>query len=225
MLQRLCQNLASHILFIGKREQSSMPVSSDKSTVAHNYVRKESFCNFLPRHATELRERPIRILSLGGLSKIKGGAELSRLADEIRPFAEVRLVGVSPSDIPKNGIAAETVPPTIDVIPHLEWADVLVFWTSTPHFPRPVFEAWLARRIVIVSACISEDSGIDESCAIVGSDQSYKALRDAVQQVIDSPEDALSRAELGFARATEEFTERNFEAIAQALRKFIRKAQ
>lgn len=224
VLRHLCQCLASHVLFIGQREQASLTLSPGKGTVAYNYVREKTFQNFRPRTAAELRERSIRILSLGGLSKIKGGEELSRLAAEIGTFAEVRLVGVFPHDMPKGNIAAEILPPTADVIPHLEWADVLVFWTSTPHFPRPVFEAWLARRIVIVSACINGDSGIGEDSAIVGRDQSYESLRAAVQQVVDSPEDALSRSEKGFALATECFTDRNFETIAQVLRKFMRKA-
>lgn len=71
-----------------------------------------------------------------------------------------------------------------DVTPLLEAADVLVFAGMAPHFPRPVFEAWLMEKPVIIfdTPGIVENITVGED-GLVTEQKNGKALAATIHQM------------------------------------------
>lgn len=94
-----------------------------------------------------------------------------------------------------------------DVRPVLAACDVLVFAGTTPHFPRPVYEAWMMRRPVAVFDVAGVRDNVEHGVdGVVVSLPTGDALAGAVAELLGHPQRAAAMASAGRARALERFS-------------------
>lgn len=140
-----------------------------KVRVIYNPVNMDALCEELYDAAAERKKLGLSqddkvIVTLGGVAQRKGALEQIQALKYVD--ASTKLVMAGP-DLPANSTddyhkkiyAALSELPAGKVIftglvesvaPLLAACDVLTFTGMTPHFPRPVFEAWFMRKPVVV---------------------------------------------------------------------------
>jgi glycosyltransferase involved in cell wall biosynthesis len=96
--------------------------------------------------------------------------------------------------------------PIKDIAPVVAAADVLVFAGTTPHFPRPIYEAWTMKKAVVVFDMkgVSEnvEDGVD---GLIVRDKSPRGLANAIRQIIDRMPEARQMGEAGYIKSVERF--------------------
>lgn len=96
-----------------------------------------------------------------------------------------------------------------NVVPLIAVADVLVFAGRTPHFPRPVYEAWAMKKPVVVYDMegVSENisDGVD---GIIVKKNDARSLAEAVQSILSSDKLAAEMGRHGYTKAINTFDSR-----------------
>ena len=102
-----------------------------------------------------------------------------------------------------------------DIVPALNICDLLAFAGTTPHFGRPVFEAWAMKKPVVVFDTEVMRSEIEnEVDGVIVRAHTGKALADAVFDLSQNPEKRKKMGEKGYKKALERFSlEKNTKKI------------
>ncbi len=89
-----------------------------------------------------------------------------------------------------------------NVGPLLAACDVLVFAGTTPHFPRPVYEAWAMKKPVIVFEMDGVSTNIKDGVdGVIVKRRTGKALGEAIRSLLADPERIKRMGEAGYAKA------------------------
>jgi glycosyltransferase involved in cell wall biosynthesis len=96
---------------------------------------------------------------------------------------------------------------TKDIAPIIASCDILVFAGTTPHFPRPIYEAWAMKKPVIAFdmggiSCNIED-GVD---GIIVRQRNGKALAEAIKGLLRSRDMMRSMGSCGQIKARQRFS-------------------
>lgn len=211
LFTKLIKHNADFVIYISPVEMALLPCPSVRSAVVYNYVRD----NEIPARKIKQENARKTLVSLGGCSLIKGYEELMELARALPEEIDIRLVGPNllrgkDQSIPKNVTIVGSTNKPLDEI---SCADYLIFWTNQPHFPRPVYEAWLVGVPCIVSNVMLSQPDITEATAIVAAGNDSSALimtvRRAISGLIDTTQMQINAN--GIARRN--FTSANFKEI------------
>jgi glycosyltransferase involved in cell wall biosynthesis len=210
---RLMARYADYGVFISPVERQLLPANVRQAAVIYNYVKLPTS---LMGHATSERvqAKKLTLLSLGGVSQIKGIDALLALAKALPEDITVRIVGAT------LGSIGQVVPPNVQILPatphpleEIARCDFLVFWTRQPHFPRPVYEAWLLKKPCIVSQCMQSQDDVDPSSVILSPGDEASDLIATVQQLVASRPDLSKLVERAFNIAQEKFGPGNFSKL------------
>lgn len=91
-----------------------------------------------------------------------------------------------------------------DVAPLLAACDALVFAGTTPHFPRPVYEAWAMKKPTIVFRTPGmEDNVSDGIDGILVNEMTGDSLAKAIGTLVKDPELCKMMGETGFRKSRE----------------------
>ena len=141
---------------------------------------------------------------MGGTNSIKGAAALVEAAGFLPDHMVVQIIGsknplLKKEKTPyekkicskllamKSGASVEFLDPVSDVRPLLSRTSVLVFWGIVPHFPRPIFEAWLFHIPVIALYMKGMNANItEENCLVIDADCPAKLARGILRIEKDS---------------------------------------
>ena len=102
-----------------------------------------------------------------------------------------------------------------DVVPLLSACDVLVFAGTTPHFPRPIYEAWAMKKPVIAFDMDGITQNIDDGVdGIIVRKNNGKSLGEAVSLLLNSEDQMRKMGENGYEKAQQRFrSDRNVPKI------------
>jgi glycosyltransferase involved in cell wall biosynthesis len=93
-----------------------------------------------------------------------------------------------------------------NVVPLLAISDIIVFAGMTPHFPRPVYEAWAMKKPVVVfdihGICQNITNGQD---GIIAKELTSKSLATAVMKVLVDSAKAEEMGYTGYAKSRDLF--------------------
>jgi glycosyltransferase involved in cell wall biosynthesis len=225
LLARICDAFAIHIVFISERELQILKTNPTKSSVVYNYVDCDEFTAPPSWHSAD-KPGSWQLLSLGGISEIKGTHTLIEVASRLGPPFELTIIG---SDDPREvkstsayqkriaamldqhrAVNVHLVGATTDVRPYLAACNVLIFWSTVPHFARPVFEAWLFGKPAIVHQAVADGTNLSNETCLVVDDDSPDALMRAILEVKEHYPEHLRRAEQGRLIARQKFGRQNF---------------
>ena len=112
-----------------------------------------------------------------------------------------------------------------DIVPALNICDLLAFAGTTPHFGRPVFEAWAMKKPVVVFDTevmrAESENGAD---GIIVREHTGKALADAVFKLSQNPKKRKEMGEKGYKKALERFSlEKNTKKIMEIYEKVVKR--
>ena len=229
----IAETFSSVTIYISEYERDLLGTSPQKSVVIYNYVHEKEF--MADAAGGRVTDAAFTLVSLGGLFEIKGG---KTLLQSLQFVNDVQLLMVGSSD-PRidarelelnNGkeylddiIALLNNPAIVSKVKfqgkvdnpayYISASDVLIFWANAPHFPRPVFEAWLLEKPVIYYNPEFKNELINDSTVLFVHNKSSEALAQAVEAIrtsgLMSPDKKRELREL----SREHFTEKNFEKI------------
>jgi hypothetical protein len=222
LLRFALERWSSACIFISEEELKlfgKTPITNSK--VVYNFVNFES--PMVERQARVSRQ--LKILVVGEFSEIKGARQISEAFMLLPDWAVLKIVGPVPNwdDLAEdvrdlflslrqlNRVHFVGIKDRVEI--HLDWADVLVFWATVPHFPRPVYEAWLRGLPTIVSATAGQNIDISDSNAFVARNDSSQELLRLAKFVEGNYDEALRRAGRGQEVAGHKFSRRNFDLI------------
>lgn len=93
-----------------------------------------------------------------------------------------------------------------DIAPIIASCDMLVFAGTTPHFPRPVYEAWAMKKPVIALEMDGVSQNIEDGIdGVIVQGKTGKALAEAIRMLLSSKDLMRSMAEHGFKKARHRF--------------------
>ncbi len=215
------QALADEIICISDIEASRFSHSDPKIHVIYNPVNFSRF-DEEQYNAKDERERlgiprdAKVIVSFGGVVPRKGAKEIVDALEYCEPNTYAIFVGpplradqkdayhksvkqscrkVGNSRVKFLGIVENPAP-------ILACADLLVFAGMTPHFPRPVFEAWAMKKPVVVFAMEGISNNVDHMVnGIVVEEISGKSLGIAIKNIISKGELLRSMGSAGYKKA------------------------
>ncbi len=106
----------------------------------------------------------------------------------------------------------------------LNLCDVLVFAGTTPHFARPVFEAWTLKKPVIVfDSIVMQQEIFHNNDGIIVKEHSGKALAEAISFLYQNPDKCQVFGKKGYIKAMEKFNlPKNTLKLISIYRKFLR---
>lgn len=112
-----------------------------------------------------------------------------------------------------------------EVAPVVAAADILLFTGTTPHFPRPIYEAWTMKKPVVAfdidGVRQQVEHGVD---GLLVSERSGRALADAVNRLLEAPEEMRRMGEAGYQKASKRFRmDVNSAKIADVYREVLRR--
>jgi len=141
------------------------------------------------------------VLSLGGVNPRKGTYEL---VDAMRYVGEKTKLVIAGPSMPDSyapdsyyahiaSVISQLLSKKVsftglveEVAPLLAACDVLVFLGITPHFPRPVFEAWMMRKPVVVFEMDGISNNIEHNVdGVIVQEKTGKALGLALKELLD----------------------------------------
>jgi glycosyltransferase involved in cell wall biosynthesis len=214
----------------------------EKITIIYNYA--DVFKGITPQESYSSK----KVLYIGGAAKIKGFFTLVGALDYIDPEVTVIFGGnYSLSKKPGNAIKrllkiilmvgkkrnaainrvmqhprAQLIGITHDVGKHLNEVAFLVSPFSTPHFSRPVIEAYLHKKAAIGTDVKGMDEIIEHGVTglIVPKDKP-KALAEAINYLAINPDLAKRMGENGFIRAKEKFTPENIKLFHEVYQELL----
>lgn len=204
---------ADYCVFISPVEQKLFPAKPRHFDVIYNYIKpKDCINNQLESMSGEPQK--LTLLSLGGTSRIKGIEELLVLARAFPDDIQIRIVGST------NEVVEQTIPSNVQILPatpeplrEIACCDFLVFWTHQPHFPRPIYEAWLLKKPCIVSQCMHSQDDINSSTVFLSSGDHANDLIATVKKILTAKPSVQKLVENAFQIANEKFGPRNFHKL------------
>ena len=217
------------VVYISEVERDLLKTGSRKSFVIYNYVHLD-FEKISRRAGAQAASI---VLSLGGISKIKGTITLLRAACALGSSWRFRIVGTAdPTSQSANSKTDEYtssvvqyyrantlfeklkfIGPIDDVRQEILSAKVLVFWGTVPHFPRPVFEAFLLNCPVIILDSAALTPEISLNCYRVVSRDEPDLLVAALLDLAGEDKDKLENLVLGAQKFAQEKFVNNFLKI------------
>ncbi len=155
------------------------------------------------------------VLSLGGVVPRKGALEIISAMENCRSKPYLVFAGPKPNNrtdkynqkimhtlrkLSKEQIQFTGI--VKNVAPLLSACDILVFAGTTPHFPRPVYEAWAMKKPVIVFKMDGISNNVDDGIdGIIVNDISSIQLGEAIDTLLQSPETMKAMGESGYQKA------------------------
>lgn len=112
---------------------------------------------------------------------------------------------------------------TVDVANYLKAADYLIFGGTTPHYPRPIYEAWLAKKPIISFRSEGiENYVVSADYGIILPQNSANELKEAILNLKSNSRYAQQSASLGFNLAIETFDQRkNAKKVAEVYERLL----
>jgi glycosyltransferase involved in cell wall biosynthesis len=218
LFRHLLEKHADYCVFISPVEQQLLPAKPPQTAVIYNYIKPPAALPLTPQACVRSGQRKLTLLSLGGTSRIKGIAELLALAEAFPNDIQIRIVGSVHESldrpVPPN---IEIAPPTPDPLEEISRCDFLVFWTHQPHFPRPVYEAWLMKKPCIVSHCMRSQDDVDESSVLLAKGDEAAYLIAVVRSLITDKPSLDKLQEHAFRIAQEKFGPANFLKLKRVI--------
>lgn len=104
----------------------------------------------------------------------------------------------------------------------IDQSNALIFWTSEPHFPRPVYEAWLFQKLVIVSNSMNNIADITVRNSLVAKGDTVDDLI-GVMEMCFSHKNFNELISCGHKIACEKFGPNNFLKIQKIYEDLILK--
>ena len=228
----LVRKLADNVIAISYAEAKSIGLRSDKNVeVVYNFI---DFNKFNYRNHNQIEQKRKLgfkkddkiVLYISNVSKRKGTLELIQSLSSLKDNVFIVAVGIEKEELFKkpdsdfnsyrNKVVRELKKVDDskiffagfqeDVVGYISASDLLVApWTS-PHFARPIFEAWSMKKPVIAFdiAGISENVEDGKNCILVKT-MTGKALADAINDVIFNNEKLEELGENGYKKACKDF--------------------
>jgi glycosyltransferase involved in cell wall biosynthesis len=234
LIRILANKMATAIIYISEYEFQILGTQPDKSFVIYNYVHEDAFKSKI----TPLKpsKEKFVLITLGGLFKLKGGNIILQSLAQVSNNIELLILGCDdPRLNDKEILQSETVEylkelltllslPEIDrkvkfigkvndPESYISAADALIFWAALPHFPRPVFEAWLLKIPVIYFNPLFKNGLINTDNTLQVEVSSPTSLREAINNIKSSVVFTDSARERSYALAKLNFTQMNFKKI------------
>ncbi len=107
-----------------------------------------------------------------------------------------------------------------DIAPIIASCDILVFAGTTPHFPRPVYEAWAMKKPVIAFDMKGVSQNIEDGIdGVVVKEKTGRAMAEAIQRLLRSRDKMQSMGGCGHIKARQRFSlENNIKDILNIYR-------
>ncbi|MCD4694182.1 glycosyltransferase family 4 protein [bacterium] len=229
----LIKKLADRVITISEAEKISLGLRNNSNVeVVYNFLDFDKF-DYKKFNKDEeknklgFKERDKIVLCIANFSKRKGILEIVESLRYLKNNVYIIIVGIGEGDVrgknylndsykkkvlevlndsDKNKIKLAGFQIQKDVIRYIVACDLLIApWTS-PHFARPIFEAWAMKRPIIAFNI----SGIKENVrngedGILVNDMSSRGLADAINDVIFDDSKMKYVAERGYDRADKQF--------------------
>ncbi|HYF69237.1 MAG TPA: glycosyltransferase family 4 protein [Ohtaekwangia sp.] len=229
----MANRFANATIFISEFEYERLPTNTKNSFVIYNYVHKDEF--LAVEQITPQDSNRFRLVILGGLFRLKGGNVLLKALVDLDDNVELLVLGGDdprnhPGEIQRvdgvhyldeviqllNHSAIGKKVKFIGKVPkpqqYIASADALIFWAASPHFPRPVFEAWLLKKPVLYHNPGYQNEIVDSGNVINISSSQTQELTSKIRLLKDQ-EYTGDLIERSFAAAINNFTEKNFDKI------------
>jgi|GEM_PF-5087303 hypothetical protein len=214
ILRYVIKKFSDHIVYISAAEKMSLQL---EGSVVPNFFASSS--NEVNRHATKLQTFTVlsdivelkcskQILTSFVKSQVKGDLKFVGGRDSYtNPQNAYQKDFKETSNIyKKKDGSVEFLPFSFDISQTLKKSDFLIFWITSPHFPRPAYEALLFGCIPILSRSAYEASSIPLEYVLVGEDNS----EDSLLRILDSD---LETAKKNFPfKEAQLFAEKSFGA-------------
>jgi len=236
LIRSLANALATAVIYISEQEQELLKTTAAKSYVVYNYVRLETFMKWGNEPLNAIQKTKFTVLTLGGIVKLKGGSQLLASLAHLKNDAELWVLGgndprVHPDEIakvdgekyletilgllarPEIATRVKFLGRTNQSASYIQACDALIFWANSPHFPRPVFEAWLLKKPVIYHNPGFNNPYITRQTVVMVNGTAPGALASAIETVGHSNVFDADRVNRSFNTAIEHFTEQNFQKI------------
>lgn len=108
-----------------------------------------------------------------------------------------------------------------DILSVLKRADFVIFWTNNPHFPRPVYEAWLCRVGAIVSKNMLGIGDLNKENTY-SSDVSKLGFEILINQaIVDRAHNSIKQVEENWKIANMKFGAHNYQKIEEIYLKLM----
>jgi glycosyltransferase involved in cell wall biosynthesis len=234
LIRKVLNRFADFIFYISEVEFNNIKTREQKSIVVYNYVHTSNFFNNLKKRPEA--DKKIRIITLGGVYRIKGGDVILEAFSQLDNKYELLILGsedprvnafdllqiegqeyydrvISLLNMPELSgrvTFAGRVPNPNEYLP---LADALIFWAQAPHFPRPVFEGWLSKcPIIYFNPGFINQYITDETVDCIKSN-SVSDIRSAIEHIGSNTTQPNNKVEKGYHIAIRTFTEQNFKVI------------
>ncbi|WP_319468917.1 glycosyltransferase family 4 protein [uncultured Pseudodesulfovibrio sp.] len=222
---KLINALASSIICISEAERTTLGLTdSPKAHVVYNPVDFTAldptrFDKTTERRKLGVENNDFLLLTLGGANPRKGAAEILEAAALLPENVKVVFAGPPLPDQDnqaqgsfmtqlralQNALSPQrviSVGNVTDVAPLLAACDVLVFAGKTPHFPRPVYEAWAMKKPVIAFDTPGMDENVEHGVdGLMATPHTGKGLASAISRLIDDPDLASPMGQAGHAKS------------------------
>jgi glycosyltransferase involved in cell wall biosynthesis len=241
LIRKIANRFAKAIIYISEHEEALLRTDQQKSTVVYNYVHKDRF--LAGSHLYEPTGKFV-FMSLGGLFSLKGGATLLSAVAQLPEGFECHFLGTDDPAISCRELRSiEGDAYVEDLLQQLSIhsvrskvkflgrvsnpeqfmvkADAVVFWAQNPHFPRPVFEAWLLKKPVIYYNPLFSNPWINDSSVKMVCDSSSEQLSSAIASVQSNLSGFKKIADANFNVAMDVFSEKNFQKINYIYQKLM----
>jgi len=216
------RHLAHEVIAISEVEAKRFP-NCDKIKVVYNPLNFESLREELYNPIAERKKLGLNaenkvIVTLGGVAPRKGALEQIQAMEYTDDLTRLVIAGPPLPANSKNEYhqqlyqaLAKLLPNKViftgileNVAPLLAASDVLTFTGMTPHFPRPVFEAWLMKKPVIVFDMEGVSNQVTHGVnGIVVKELTGRALGMAIVELLANPAAIKKMCETGMQKAGE----------------------
>ncbi|SHG92245.1 Glycosyltransferase involved in cell wall bisynthesis [Chryseolinea serpens] len=243
-IRKAANKWAAAIIYISEYEFELLGTDLGKSTVIYNYVHEHAFQQDAEADNRPVADQQFKIVILGGLFNLKGGKTI--LESLMRAPSEVELLvlgGVDPREKGAELSALESKTYFAEIVAllnrpevgdrvkfygrvsnpakYISRANALLFWAAAPHFPRPVFEAWLLEKPVLYYNPLFKNPIINERNVSVVQENTPDALAKCIQALPGSSFTSAETIAANYAVAKANFTEQNFLKIDAIYRQHL----
>jgi UDP-N-acetylglucosamine:LPS N-acetylglucosamine transferase len=233
LIRKIANTFAAAIIYISEFEFEILKTMPEKSFVIYNYVHEKSFQADV---GPKLPGNKLTLVTLGGLFSIKGGNIILRAMAQLGEDVELLLLGCDDPRVHAQEILSSESKAYLQELLELlhdervgkkvrfegkvknpayfiGMADALIFWATSPHFPRPVFEAWLLKIPVLYFNPLFKNPIINDTNTFIVKEGSPEGLAQSIVQMQASLIFTEKGREKGYDLARKNFTELNFEKI------------
>jgi glycosyltransferase involved in cell wall biosynthesis len=217
------RHLAQKVIAISEVEAQHLGGDGHKIKVVYNPLNIEALREELYDPAVERKKLGLKledkvIVTLGGASPRKGALEQIQAMKYVDESTKLVIAGPPlPADsadeyhqqlyqalaeLPPNKVIFTGVLENVASL--LAACDVLTFTGMTPHFPRPVFEAWLMNKPVVVFDMEGVSNQVTHNVnGIIVKELNGCALGEAIAKLFDDPTSMRKMGEAGRQKAEE----------------------